>query len=274
MRTIVIPTDFSPIATNSMNYAIDMAMELNTSITLIHVYQIPVSITEVPIVMASAEDLKKDAEQKLDEVKMGIEHITSGKLKIYTEARVGNVVDELEDFCEKIQPFAVMMGTKGASGLERLLFGSTTLTTIKHLNFPVIVIPPGSVYKTIKKIGFACDLKQVVETTPIHFIKEMADNYKAEFHVLNVDYENRHFTPDTPEQSLLLHTMLQGLNPTYHFIEHADIEDGINEFAENNNLDLLITIPKKHKLLDALFRPSSTKQLIFESHIPIMCIHE
>ncbi len=274
MRTIVIPTDFSPIATNAMNYAIDMAMELNTSITLIHVYQIPVSITEVPIVMASAEDLKKDAEQKLDEVKKGIEHITSGKLKIYTEARVGNVVDELEDFCEKIQPFAVVMGTKGASGLERILFGSTTLTTIKHLSFPVIVIPPGSVYKTIKKIGFACDLKQVVETTPIHFIKEMADNYKAEFHVLNVDYENRHFTPDTPEQSLLLHTMLQGLNPTYHFIEHTNIEDGINEFAENNNLDLLITIPKKLELLDTLFRPSSTKQLIFESHIPIMCIHE
>lgn len=274
MRTIIIPTDFSTIATNAMNYAIEMAKELKASISLIHIYQIPVSITEVPIVMASAEDLKKDAENKLEEVKKAVEHISSGELKVYTEARVGNVVDELQDYCEKIQPFAVVMGTKGATGLERILFGSTTLTTIKHLNFPVIVIPPGSVYKTINKIGFACDMKQVVESTPLHFIKIIAENYKAEFHVLNVDYENRNFKPETPEQSLLLHTMLEGLNPIYHFIDHPDIEDGINEFAEKNNLDLLITIPKKHKLLDALFRPSSTKQLVFESHIPIMCIHE
>lgn len=274
MRTIIIPTDFSTIATNAMNYAIEMAKELKASISLIHIYQIPVSITEVPIVMASAEDLKKDAENKLNELKSAVEHITSGEIKIYTEARVGNIVDELEDFCEKIQPFAVVMGTKGATGLERILFGSNTLTIIRHLSFPVFVIPPGSVYKSIKKIGFACDLKQVVETTPLHFIKEVSQNYNAEFHVLNVDYENRNFKPETPEQSLLLHTMLKDLNPTYHFIEHPDIEDGINEFAEKNNLDLLITIPKKHKLLDALFRPSSSKQLVFESHIPIMCIHE
>ncbi len=274
MRSIIIPTDFSPVSTNAMNYAIEMAKELKTSITLLHVYQIPVSITEVPIVMASAEDLKMEAEKKLDEIKKGVEHISSGELKIYTEARVGNVVDELEDFCEKIKPFAVVMGTKGATGFERILFGSTTLTAIKHLSFPVIVIPPGATYKSIKKIGFACDLQQVVETTPIQYIKDMVNEYKAAFFVLNVDYDNKHFKPETPEQSLLLHTMVESLKPSYHFIEHEDIEDGIHEFAETNNLDLVITIPKKHKLLDTLFRPSSTKQLVFNSHIPIMCIHE
>ena len=274
MRSIIIPTDFSSISINAMNYAIEMAKELDTSITLLHVYQIPVSITEVPIVMASAEDLKSEAEKKLDEVKDSINHVTSGALKIYTEARVGNIVDELEDFCNKIKPFAVVMGTKGATGIERILFGSTALTALKHLSFPVIVIPPGAVYKTIKKIGFACDFQQVVETTPIQYIKDIVNEYKAEFHVLNVDYENKHFKPNTPVQSLLLHTMVESLNPVYHFIEHPDIEDGINEFAEKNNLDLVITIPKKHKLLDALFKTSSTKQLITESHIPIMCIHE
>jgi nucleotide-binding universal stress UspA family protein len=274
MRSIIIPTDFSAIANNAMNYAIEMAKELDTSITLLHVYQIPVSITEVPIVMASAEDLKAEAEKKLKEVKDSINHVTSGAMKIYTEARVGNIIDELEDFCDKIKPFAVVMGTKGATGIERILFGSTTLTALKHLSFPVIVVPPGSTYKTIKKIGFACDFQKVVETTPIQYIKDIVNEYKAEFHVLNVDYENKHFKPDTPVQSLLLHTMVESLNPEYHFIEHPDIEDGINEFAEKNNLDLLITIPKKHKLLDALFKPSSTKQLVFESHIPIMCVHE
>lgn len=275
MKTIIVPTDFSPVATNAMNYAADMAQAINASITLLHVYQVPVSMTEVPVVMVSVDELKKGSEDKLNELKSGLEHISSGRLKVYTESRMGNTVDELEDLCQHLQPFAVVMGTKGSTGVERILFGSTTLTAIKHLKWPVIVVPPGKEYgKGIKKVGFACDFQQVVESTPTDYIKSVVNEMHAELHVLNVDYEGKHFEPDTPEQSLLLHTLLEDMNPNYHFINHEDIEDGINDFAEKNNLDLLITIPKKHKLLEGIFKPSSTKQLLVQSKVPVMCVHE
>ncbi len=275
MKSIIVPTDFSPVATNAMNFAADMAVSINASLLLFHVYQVPVSMTDVPVVLVSADELKKNSEAKLEELKDGLAHVTSGKIKIYTEARLGDVTDELEDLCKHIQPFAVVMGTKGASGVERILFGSTTLTTIRHLTWPVIVVPPGKEFgKGIKKIGFACDFQKVVESTPVPFIRQMVKEFGAELHVLNVDYENRQFKPETPEQSLLLHTLLEDLDPNYHFISHVDIEDGINEFVETNNIDLLITIPKKHKLLEGLFRPSSTRQLVTQSHVPVMCVHE
>jgi len=275
MKTIIVPTDFSPIATNAMNFAADMAVNINASLMLLHVYQVPVSMTDVPVVLVSAEELRKSSEAKLQEIKDALMHITSGKIKVYTEARLGDVSDELKDVCNHIQPFAVIMGTRGTSGVERILFGSTTLTAIRHLTWPVIVVPPGKEYGTgIKKIGFACDFDKVVETTPIQFIKKMVKEFGAELHVLNVDYESRHFKPETPEESLMLHTLLEDLNPNYHFINHVDIEDGINEFVEENNIDLLITIPKKHKLLDSLFKHSSTKQLVTQSHVPVMCVHE
>ena len=275
MKTIIVPTDFSPIATNAMNFAADMAVNINASLMLLHVYQVPVSMTDVPVVMVSAEELRKSSEAKLQEIKDALKHITSGKIKIYTEARLGDVSDELEDVCKHIQPFAVIMGTRGTSGVERVLFGSTTFTAIRHLKWPVIVVPPGKEYGTgIKKIGFACDFDKVVESTPVQFIKKMVKEFGAELHVLNVDHENKHFKPETPEESMMLHTLLEDINPHYHFIDHADIEDGINEFAEDNNIDLLITIPKKHKLLEGLFKKSSTKQLVTQSHVPVMCVHE
>ena len=275
MKTIIIPVDFSPVSTNAMNYAVDMALAIDASIMLFNVYQIPVSMTDVPLVMVSVEELKKAAEEKLVELKDAVAHITSGKLKIYTESRLGNVVDELEDLCKQLNPFAVVMGTKGTTGLDRVIFGSVTLTAIRHLTSPVICVPPGKEYgKGIKKIGFACDFDQVVKTTPTNNIKEMVKAFDAELHVLNVDFNNRHFKPETPQESLLLHTMLEDVKPVYHFIQHKDIEDGINEFAEKNNLDLIIAIPKKHKLLEGIFKPSSTKQLVFESHVPVMCVHE
>jgi nucleotide-binding universal stress UspA family protein len=275
MKTIIVPTDFSVVATNAMNYAVDMAKAVDANILLLHVYQVPVSFTDVPVVLVSVDELKKSAETQLEELKKKIEHITSGKLKVYTEVKMGSVVDELNDLCNHIRPFAVVMGTKGTSGVERVLFGSNTLTAIKKLHWPVICVPPGKEYGNgIKKIGLACDFRQVVETTPAHAIKELVKEFNGELHVLNVDYDNRQFVSETPEQSMLLHTMLEELKPQYHFIQHRDIEDGINEFAEKNNLDLVIAIPKKHKLLEGLFKKSSTRQLVFESHVPVMCVHE
>ena len=274
MKTLIVPTDFSPVSINAMNYAADMALSIDASLLLLHVYQIPVTFTEVPVVNISLEEIKKISEEKVAELKKGLEHVTSGQLKIYAESRLGEVTDEIEDLCKKINPFAVVMGTKGAGGLERLFLGSNTLTAIRHLTYPVIVVPPGAVFNGIKKIGFACDLNEVVETTPSDKIHEVCTIFNAKLHVLNVDFKNKHFLPETPEESLLLHTLLEDLDPVYQYIEHQDVVEGINEFAEKQDIDLVITIPKKHKLLSGLFQKSHTRELVFESHIPIMCIHE
>ena len=275
MKTIIVPTDFSPVSINAMNFAVNMAQAVDASIMLLHVYTIPVSYSEVPIILVSVEEMKKSSEAQLEELKKNIDHITSGKVKVYTESRMGNTVDELVEICKKIEPFAIVMGAKGKTSIEKVVFGSTTLTAIRHLTWPVICVPPGKKYGNgIKKIGFACDFKQVVETTPVKFILQMVKEFHAELHILNVDYKEKHFRPETPEQSFLLHNLLEEIKPQYHFINNPDIEDGINEFAETNNLDLVIAIPKKHKLLEGIFRPSSTKQLVFQSHIPVMCVHE
>lgn len=275
MKTIIVATDFSPASNTALHYGMDMARMINASLLLFHAYQVPVSYSDTPIVLVSVDELKHSAEQQLEKLKGEVEHIVSGSVKVYAEARLGNTTDELEALCEKINPFAIVMGARGSSGIETTIFGSTTLTSIRHLKWPVITVPQGKEFGNgIRKVGFACDFREVVQTTPVDVIRNIVKTFSAELHVLNVDHHEKHFRPDTPEQSALLHTMLEDCKPVYHFIEHKDVEDGINEFAEKNNIDLIVAIPKRHKLLQGLFKPSSTKQLVFQSHIPVLCIHE
>lgn len=274
MRTILVPTDFSPIATNALHYALEMANAIKANLMLLHVYQVPVSYSDAPIVLVSVDELRKAAERKMEQVREVARKVLHGDQKIYAETRLGNVTDELEAICEKIRPFAVVMGTKGASAFERVLFGSNALSAIRHLHVPVICVPPGKTFgKGIKKIGFACDCKEVVATTPTRIIRDLVKNFEAELYVLNVNTDGRD-QEEKPEQTVLLETLLSDLRPVYFFLEHNDIEDAINEFAEKNNLDLIISIPKQHKLVDKLFKKSSTRQLVYQSHVPVMCIHE
>lgn len=274
MKTLIVPTDFSPVALNAMNYAAEMAQSLKASLMLVHVYQVPVTFSEVPVVAVPVEELKKSSDARLESLKQSLMHTTNGKLKIYAESILGETVDELQQLCDIIRPFAVVMGTHGASGLERMVMGSTTLTAIRHLSYPVMAIPPGTSFRQIRKIGLACDFKDVIASTPIDFIKATVKELGAALHVLNVDYNREHFTGETPLESAYLESLLGEIKPHYHFLNKEDIVEGINEFAENNNLDLLMVIPKKHKLLDGLFHKSSSAGLVSHSHIPVMAIHE
>jgi nucleotide-binding universal stress UspA family protein len=252
-----------------------MAVAINATIFLFHAYNIPVSYSEIPLAIVSVEELKEESEKKLEELRENLLHVLPAGIKIQTESRLGNAVDELESICKEIQPFAVVIGAKGKSNFENLVYGSVALTAIRHLEWPVLCIPAGKDYGTgIKKIGFACDFRQVKKTTPVQKIKDVTREFNATLHILNVDNDNKHFDTDTPSQMYLLNELFNDINPDYHFINNPDVEDGINEFAEINNLDLLIAIPQKHKLLDGIFKPSSTKQLIFQSHIPVMCLHQ
>lgn len=271
MKTIIVPTDFSPTAINAMHYALRMAEVINAGVMLLHVYQVPVSYnnSDIPLPLMDISELEKINEERLQELRELAERTSPGALQISAQVKMGDLADELETMCADIQPFAVVMGTKGSGFVERLLVGSATLSVIRRLTWPVLVVPPGTIFKGIQKIGFACDFKKVVETTPAHYIKEWVKTFGASMSVLNVgDRKN------AAEQSALLHSLLEETRPEYFFVDSPDVEKGIHEFAENNNLDLLIVIPRKHRLLDSLFQKSHTKELAFHSHIPILAIHE
>lgn len=277
MKTIIVPTDFSPVALNALHYALDMARSMDAQIILLNTYQVPVAYSDAPlspITTISIDDIRRASEERLDDLEQEVARIVNGSVKVYKEARLGNTVDVLEEMCNSVRPFAVVMGTHGSTGLERMIMGSTTLSVIRGLRFPVIVVPPGTSYKGIKKIGLACDFKDVVETIPAEYIKNIVHEFDAELFVLNVNRDGEHYDESTPLESAWLDSLLGDIKPNYYFLKRDDVVEGINEFSETHNLDVIMVIPKKHNLLEKIFHKSRSKELVRNAHIPIVSIHE
>jgi K+-sensing histidine kinase KdpD len=116
----------------------------------------------------------------------------------------------------------------------------------------------------------------VVDSIPAAEIKMMVHDFNAELHVVNVYPEKAGdmFNASNVAESGLLQTLLQDLNPTYHFVSDNDVEEGINDFADKNKLDMLIIIPKKHLLINKIFRQSQSKRMVLHMHVPVLSIHE
>lgn len=277
MKTIIVPTDFSPVAMNALHYALDMATSINAEIILLNTYQAPVAYSDAPVspvTTISIDDIKKASQERLEDLRQEVGRLTGGRMRVYTEAKLGNTVDVLEMICSAVRPFAVVMGSHGATGIERLIMGSTTLSVIRHLRCPVIVVPPGTNYKAIRKMGLACDFKDVVETIPVDYIKNVVHEFKPELYVLNVNPDGKNYDEDIPLESAWLDNLLGDIKPNYYFLKRDDVVEAINEFSETHNLDVVIVIPKKHNLFERIFHKSHSKELLTNAHIPIMSIHE
>jgi len=273
MKKIIVPTDFSAVSLNAAHSAMHLAHDIGASIVLFHAYQVPIAFSEVPVVTASIDQLQSDSLERLAGLKKDLGHIAAGPTEIILESRMGDVVEELGSVCKTHQPFAVVMGTRGAGALERLILGSSTLSAIRRIAFPVIVVPPGALYRKIGRIGFASDLDDVKETTPAKGIADLVETLGADLLVLNVEEKEGHFTGDEFMETRHLYESLDHLNPSYHYIRSIDVAEGIHAFAEANGIDLLMVIPKRHGLIEGLFRKRQSSELVLHSHIPVASIH-
>lgn len=277
MKKILVPTDFSAVAKNAAMYAFKLAEQLSAEeIILYHAYEAPVNIDPmVPtVVMPDIHTFKESSEKALEQFKSVVAPFCAPAIKVSTLARydiLGNGIDEV---CEETGVDLIVMGVTGASLLEEKLIGSNAVSVAQNSSIPVIIVPPKAIFTKIEEIMLACDFNKVVETTPVQPIKAILDATHAKLFVLHVDKENQSWSADTPFESLMLDTLLQGYAPQYHFENNNDFVEAVNIVSQERMIDLIITIPKKHGLFEGLFHSSATKKLAYHSHVPIMVIHE
>ncbi|MEO6731795.1 MAG: universal stress protein [Ferruginibacter sp.] len=271
MKTILVPTDFSNAASNAANYAAHMALALNADILLLHIYQTPVVYLEVPLAVSESH-IFPDIEKQIIKLKEELTRKTGGKITIETEIRAGIFFPELEKICEIIKPYMVVIGSQGKTAAERLFFGAHAVYAMQHLTWPLVTVPSGIRFSSVKKIGLACDLDRVVDTIPVDEIKMLTNDFNAELHILNTG-QHEVFNPAIVYESGLLGELMLPLKCHYHFIIHENTDEGIIEFAVNNQIDLLIVLPKPHSFLNRLIHKSHTRQLVLHSNVPVMALH-
>ncbi len=274
MKTILVPTDFSATAKNAALYAIELGKQLNADrIILYNAYQAPV-VTEptMPVMqMLDIDTLKKISDDGMKEFRSSLHLENASHIKIEEINEFAVLPNSIKEICSRTGADLIVMGITGTSKLEEVLIGSTAISVVKNTKIPVIIIPPGARCNQIKQVMLACDFKKVQETTPLEPMKKLLEATNAKLFVLNVN-QKQSKTNNTSRQ--FIESNLHNFNPEFHDINPEDFIGGINDFAEANHIDMIITIPKKHGLLEGLFKESHTKQLAFHSHVPLMCIHE
>ena len=273
MKSIIVPVDFSPVSMNAVHYATNLALSIEGSLVLFNVYHFPMTFTEVPLVTVGVDEMRELSEKRLSELKDSINHITSGRIRIFTVSSLGDVVEELNKLCSKLKPLMVAMGSTGHGSIHNIVVGSNTLRAIQTVKTPILVVPPGTIYHVPKTIGMATDMELVADSIPSDTIVSIVGLFNSKLHVLNINVSDKPMQNPFHQQSLLLENLLSGLETEYHFIDGEDVVDSIQLFSEVNNLDWLLVIPRIHRGFENLLHKSVSRQMVTQSRIPIVCLH-
>ncbi len=273
MNTILVPTDFSPTAQNAAEYAIELAKTINAQIILLHVFDVPVVVTDIPVVINNFEEFEQIKKQQLEKYEHKLIAKHGKAVNISSILRPGFINDEINDIVLEKKIDLIVMGITGAGKVPELLIGSNVSMVIQSIDCPTITIHDDVKFHPIKKVAFACDYDDIEESDGLEKLIEFVKLFKAQLQLINIinPVEKPNYKKEL--SGALLEHIFDKVNHTISFSKNEDITEGINNFVDKHGTDMLIMLPKRHSFFSRLFKEPNTKKMAFHTHVPLLTIH-
>lgn len=273
MQNILVPTDFSENANNAVEYAAVIAQACGATITLLNVYTPAVSrFSPVsPLIAEEVTTAKIELQNKLQVTADTVSKMYP-TVQCHVKIGIGETVDGILYAISSQNPDIVIMGTQGASSIEKVLLGSNASKIIEMADCPVLVIPAIASCHIPKKIVFATDYSyRDVEGAKL--LTALASIFGAAITVVHiatseedVDDEQRQLTKFTDEFRLA--TNYQNIHS--RLLTDNTVIMGLDTILQNSPSDLIALSTRRRNIFEKLYNPSLTKKLVRYTQIPLL----
>ncbi|WP_205509369.1 universal stress protein [Longitalea arenae] len=271
MNTILVPVDFSPASRNAVAYAAELAKVLQTRLLLFHAYMLPTPISEVPYAMVTVDNLQKENEDMLKKEADWL--FNQYGLEVERLVRIGIASDEIKTITKERPIGLIVMGMKGAGGLDKII-GSTTTNVSRKVKTPVLVIPHNATYTLIKHITYASDFSYKTSPELFRPLLELARAFGSKTHVLFIKQTHSGHSEMELTGKRTNEIIFQGLDHEYVTIEEPSVNQGISKYLQQQSSELLVMVAHKHTFLERVFSKNHTTVMAYQTHIPLLILQD
>lgn len=269
MRRVLLLTDFSEIARNAAIYALKMFEKEQAHFELLNIFDVEFSGS--PYIMQVKEEMAEESMRGLRK-ELSLLHAKFPNARIELASRFGAMTEVLKKEINDYEPEIIILGCKGESALEHFLLGSTALEIIKHVHFPMMVVPKEARFEAPDKIAFATDLKDVDIPKMAAPLTHLIEAYNSELLFLNV-LEEEYINRIEAEEKIAAH--FPSIKLSFHFIDNeGDLCKSILKFMDENDATLLTLIRHHHSFFQRIFNPHIIQKMVRHPHHPMLILHE
>lgn len=277
-KKIIVPVDFSAAAQNAYLYARDLAKELGATIELVHVYN-AVTAKHYALPFDQRKNIKASMEKKLSnfanlpDLRENSQVMT--KLEVNIQVIAGSVVKSIVALSKDLAVSIFVMGTTGYHNTLEKLFGSVSSSVAQQASCPVFLIPKDAKYMAFQNILYASNFESTNETT-LNSIIKFANQFRASLHFVHVREPNEK-EPFTNTEERIFQQLFKDGDPAFSFnmlsVKAKSVQSGLNQYAKENDIDLLVLVNNQRSFIDCILGKSMTKEMALHPHLPIMVHH-
>ena len=278
IKNIIVPTDFSVTSRNAYHYAKRLAMTLDATITVLHVNQYFMPLDEVAIGSISEDEVFKMSEEAMNAFVVDeddIDHWEMMKHPVKTTILKGDLVPLLVDMSKQSDTDVIVMGMTGMQDFIGKIIGSASLDVSNKAHCPVILVPRDTKWHKIEKLMYASNYTSITPkmvgnvtdfalavNAAVHFIhvEDTTTDYKK--NVAKIIWTELFSADDAPTLTFEIHT-----------IEEGDRIEQLQNYAKENDINLMIFLSKHRTFWQNLVHRSVTENMAIATEIPMMVMH-
>lgn len=263
MKTILAPVDFSEVSLNALSFAAEMAHRGAAHLLIVH------CIPNEKGVEAS--------EDKLFSIISDLKQVHGAELNCDSVLIEGNLIEGIERTISVEPADIIVMGTKGASGLKKLLIGSNTVKVIANIDVPVLVIPEVARFSGFQDRGrndvvLASDLELLENGNLMDVLKEIALLIAdPKMKVLNVRKKGEDLSdPKREERASLLDFFGKDLDTERITVFSDNVINGIEYYLSRNKKAGLVAMVSRDS--GELFQKHYTWEMAAHTNVPLLVL--
>ena len=266
MQMILASVDFSDTSRNALSFAAELSSRYATRLVIVNVVQ--------------RNEEEREAELKLSSLETELKERFGAGLQCEVFIAHGSLVGVIEKITAAQRPDLVVMGTKGASGLKKILLGSNTVQVISNIKVPALVIPEVArfeqfLHKGKNRIVLATDLDELKNEQALDILKKIALVIPdSKIRVLSVRDKKAELSDSKrAERENLLAYFKPEIPAERVTVFSKGVISGINFYLsqrhEDTGLVAMIARDSGH-----LIQKHYTREMASHTHLPLLVLHE
>jgi len=269
-----LPTDFSKNSINAINYAAELFKNEACEFYVINIQKASSFVSDDLMTMTSSATIyhtlidiaKKSIKNVINDVK---ETYNNDLHEFYSIVDYDNFVDGINQVCETRHIDLIVMGTKGASGAEKVIFGSNTARVMQRCSTPVLAIPDGCKFNGLDKIAFTSNYLTKYNKSDLSSLLYISNLYKSTVDILHLTNKDD-LTSKQENNKAFLDTYFSNINHEFINLEKKDIFRTVQQYVSDNDIKVLAMTSRHHSFLERLFARHLVETFAFKIDIPFL----
>ena len=276
MKTILLPTDFSKNSLNAIDYAMKMFKDIECTFYVLNIQKASSFVSDDLMMASPSVNLYQAI---IDTAKKSLDNLISTFESKYKNpghelipiVDYDNFIDAINQICEAKKVDFIIMGTKGASGLEKVVFGSNTVRVMQRGIVPVLAIPDNYKYKKINRIVFLSNYLTKYKRDDLSLLLDLIALYSSKVNILHIS-QGKALTKAQEKNIKLLGEFFNESYTEFIDLKGHDVFKEVNGFIQSGNINLLAMVNKKHSFFERFFTTHTVEDFGYKSDIPFLVL--